>query len=181
MSRYTRHYAVGGTYFFTVVTYRRRRLFDDERAHTALRDAIRLTQTEYPFDVIAWVLLPDHMHTIWKLPSDSADFSTRWHLIKSRTTRALLELGDLYVPRRSRSRERHEEHPIWQRRFWEHTIRDQDDLNRHIIYVHYNPVKHGLVTEATDWPYSTLHRAGFDVPLEGPEFNPEMISQMECE
>lgn len=121
------------------------------------------------------------MHAIWKLPNDSADYSARWRMIKSRTTRALLETGDARAPGLSRSRERHQEHAVWQRRFWEHTIRDQEDLNRHIMYVHYNPVKHGLVTEVMDWPYSTLHRGGFEVPLEGPEFNPEILAQMERE
>jgi putative transposase len=146
-----------------------------------LRNAIHLTRKEYPFDILAWVLLPDHLHAVWKLPETSADYSIRWRLIKARTTRALCEMGDPRAPRQSRSRERHKEQPIWQRRFWEHTIRDEDDLRRHIMYVHYNPVKHGLVTAAPDWPYSTLRRSGFDIPLESPGFDPDIVSQMECE
>jgi putative transposase len=93
------------------------------------------------------------MHAIWALPLDDADFSRRWSLIKHDFSRALPE-----NPQRSRSKIARREKGIWQRRYWEHAIRDDADLSRHIDYIHFNPVKHRLVTRACDWPYSSFHR-----------------------
>ncbi|MBD3298069.1 MAG: transposase, partial [candidate division Zixibacteria bacterium] len=172
----------GGIYFFTAVTYTRRPLFTNQVARDALREAIDQTRENYPFDVIAWVLLPDHLHAIWQLPEDDADYSTRWRLIKARFTRTMCRLGALQPASvQSRSRQRHKEQPVWQRRFWEHTIRDEEDLHQHILYVHYNPVKHQLVDDATEWPFSTIHRYD-DQHLRGRlDFNPDEIARMECE
>ena len=182
MPRYNRNRSPGGTYFFTVVTYRRQPLFGDRRARAALREAVEETRANHPFDVVAWTLLPDHLHTIWKLPDGDSDYSTRWRLIKSRCTRSLCRVGALHPPSvQSRSRQRHGEQPVWQRRFWEHTIRDEEDLRKHIIYVHYNAVKHGLVEDAHLWPFSTIHRYDYDKLTGSLDFDEEAVSRMECE
>ena len=96
--------------------------------------------------------MPDHLHTIWTLPENDADYSSRWRAIKSRFTRRLRTQG---APLQANSKG---EYALWQRRYWEHTIRDEDDLQKHVDYIHYNPVKHGLVNRVTDWPYSSFHR-----------------------
>ncbi len=157
MSNYRRAQIAGGTFFFTVVSYRRQPILCDDAVRAALRDAIRAVQGAKPFSVDAWVLLPDHLHCIWTLPPGDGDFSSRWSLIKSAVSRAI---GAQY--RRDEwkndSKRKHRESTIWQRRFWEHCIRDEDDLQRHMDYLHFNPVKHGLVKAVADWPYSTFHR-----------------------
>lgn len=103
------------------------------------------------------VLLPDHIHTIWTLPDGDANFSARWNAIKRRFTQSYLEqIGPGET--RNASRLKRREAAVWQRRFWEHTLRDEADLNRHLDYIHYNPVKHGLVKKAADWPWSSFHR-----------------------
>ena len=147
----------GGTFFFTVVTYRRRRILAKPDSRLILREVISGVRREYPFIVDAWVLLPDHLHCIWTLPEGEGDFSKRWGLIKagfSRRAKPLLHKTAWMTD----SKERHRENTIWQRRFWEHQIRDEADLHRHLDYLHYNPVKHGLVANAADWPHSTFHR-----------------------
>jgi len=101
-------------------------------------------------------LLPDHLHTVWKLPETNANFSLRWSMIKQHVTRQFSE--QTRNSRRTESRQRRDEGAIWQRRFWEHTIRDDTDLRNHLDYIHYNPVKHGYVKQPADWPYSTFHR-----------------------
>ena len=113
-------------------------------------------RTKLPFESIAWVLLPDHLHTIWRLPDADSDFSLRWALIKQRVTRICLER--LENTNSTESRMKRREGSIWQRRFWEHTIRDERDLRHHIDYIHYNPVKHGYAAKPADWPYSTFLR-----------------------
>jgi putative transposase len=110
-------------------------------------------QTRHPFEIAATVVLPDHLHAIWTLPEGDADFALRWRLIKSAFSR---ELPD--DERISASRARKAERGIWQRRYWEHTLRDENDFARHFDYIHFNPVKHGHVGRVTDWPYSTFHR-----------------------
>jgi putative transposase len=157
MADYRRDRTTGGTYFFTVVTAHRRNILIEPEARDALRETISSVRNEYPFKVEAWVLLPDHLHCIWTLPEGDADFSKRWGLIKagfSKRTRSVFYEENL----RSSSRRRHKESTVWQRRFWEHRIRDEQDFERHVNYIHYNPVKHGLVKRARDWPYSTFHR-----------------------
>lgn len=116
-----------------------------------LRNAVRVTCRTHPFTIDAWVVLPDHLHSVWTLPEGDDDFSTRWRLIKSIFTRSL-PVGE----RRSKARVRGGERGIWQRRFWEHTIRDDEDFAAHVDYVHFNPVKHGYVREVTAWPHSTF-------------------------
>ncbi len=157
MPDYTRAKLEGGYYFFTVVTYGRRELFRTELARCCLRGAIEKTRSRRPFETVAFCLLFEHLHCIWELPEGDADFSKRWSAIKGRFSHEYLKL----------TRQRHEVSPsrarkgevcIWQRRFWEHRIRDENDLQRHVNYIHYNPVKHGLVRAVEDWPWSTYHK-----------------------
>jgi putative transposase len=162
-----------------VVTYRRRKILTEPESRLALREVIYEVRQKYSFAIDAWVLLPDHLHCIWTLPEGDADFSRRWGLIKakfSRRARTLLHYDHLMTD----SKEYHRECTIWQRRFWEHQIRDEDDLRKHLDYIHYNPVKHGLVVNVADWPYSTFHRfvrQGFYPPNWGENiaFDPEHI------
>jgi len=155
MTWYRRWRQPGGVYFFTVVTYDRRHLLTMDSARPLVRDAIRTTQAERPFEVLAIVLLPDHLHTLWRLPPGDDDFTTRWRLIKSRFTRSLLAAG-YEEPPRCASRRRRQEHAIWQRRCWEHTIRDEEDWKQHLDYIHFNPVKHSLAAAPRLWQYSTF-------------------------
>ena len=157
MSTYRRARTPGGTYFFTVVTFGRRKIFADPLARTLLRAAITEVRQHHPFTIDAWVLLPEHLHCVWTLPSDDRDFSIRWGRIKAGFTkraRGLFHKPELLTD----SRKKHRDSTIWQRRFWEHEIRNDDDYRRHVDYIHYNPVKHGLVVRVRDWPYSTFHR-----------------------
>ena len=117
-----------------------------------LREAVRVTKRERPFEIDAWVVLPDHMHCVWTLPEGDADFSTRWSVIKARFSRAMPP-----APRRA-SHEARREHGIWQRRFWEHHIRDEADFRAHVRYCWINPVKHGYVERPEDWPYSSYRK-----------------------
>ena len=157
MSRYRRAITAGGTFFFTVVAYRRQPILCDEAIRTALREAVLSVRRSKPFAIDAWVLLPDHLHCVWTLPADDDDFSGRWSLIKSAVSRVV---GAQYrrAEWRNASKLKHREATIWQRRFWEHCIRDENDLQRHVDYLHFNPVKHGLVSRVSDWPHSTFHR-----------------------
>ncbi|MFN3608263.1 MAG: REP-associated tyrosine transposase [Hyphomonas sp.] len=146
MPAYRRLYVPGGTYFFTVnLADRSRRLLTDHVA--ALRQSWRDVEQDHAFSTLAAVVLPDHLHMIWTLPPGDADFSTRLRLLKSGFTRRLRASG-VIAPNEK----------IWQNRFWEHAIRDDRDLENHINYVHFNPVKHGHVAEIPDWPYSTWKR-----------------------
>jgi putative transposase len=157
MSNYRRAKMPGGCYFFTVVTYRRQPLLIHPESRRILRESILETRRDHPFVIEAWVLLPEHMHCLWSLPPGDSDYSTRWSIIKGRFSKRARELF-----RRpewlNESKAKHRESTLWQRRFWEHEIRDQEDFNRHFDYVHWNPVKHGHVTRSADWPYSTFHR-----------------------
>ncbi len=151
--KYRRLYLKGGTYFFTLVTYQRFPVFSSPDAIELLNDAFEYTALRMPFSVIAFVILPDHMHYIWTLPEDSADYSTRWRLIKSHFTRARPgNLNFLETDSRKNKKERN----VWQRRFWEHLIRNDDDLTRHLEYIHFNPVKHGYVNSPKDWQYTSF-------------------------
>jgi putative transposase len=156
MPEYRRANIPGAVYFFTVVTHRRQPFLTDLRCRAALRDAVNRVRSEMPFEIVAWVLLPDHLHALWRLPLNDRDFSLRWSLIKQQVTR---DCATWLPPQSlSASRARRGEGGLWQRRFWEHLIRDEADLSRHLDYIHYNPVKHGLVESVRDWPYSTFHR-----------------------
>lgn len=152
MPDYRRNRVPGGTYFFTVNLL--------ERSNTllvshvdALRDAVRKVRAARPFHIDAWVVLPDHMHAVWTLPSDDTDYSGRWKAIKIAFAKALPKTEYLSPVRAAKG-----ERGIWQRRFWEHTIRDEQDYAAHVDYVHINPVKHGLAPRVADWPYSSFHR-----------------------
>jgi putative transposase len=155
MSRFRRS-SFGTTYFFTVISHRRRPILCDERIRTSLRDAIQAVRTQRPFVIDGWVLLPDHLHCIWTLPNDDSDYSMRWSLIKHHVSYAV---RDFYTDgAMTRSRQKHRDAAIWQRRFWEHTIRSDIDMERHMDYIHFNPVRHGYARSAGEWPYSTFRR-----------------------
>jgi putative transposase len=153
MPEYRRHRVPGGTYFFTLVLANRH---SDllVREMTALRAAVTRTRLLYPFQIDAWVVLPEHMHAVWTLPEGDTGYSLRWTLIKRWFSAAIPKAES-----RSESRAAKGERGIWQRRFWEHTVRDPDEFTRHVDYVHFNPVKHGLVAQAIDWPHSSFRRA----------------------
>lgn len=157
MPNYRRANTAGGTYFFTVVTQGRRPFLVEPNARDTLRAVIAEVRRQYPFTIDAWVLLPEHIHCLWTLPDGDADFSRRWGLIKAGFSKAMRESLSSDGSS-SPSRKRHREASIWQRRFWEHQIRNHNDFRAHMDYIHFNPVKHGLVKQATDWPYSTFHR-----------------------
>jgi putative transposase len=152
MPNYRRHWKPGGTWFFTVNLLERR---DNDllvREIELLRHCFAQERRRRPFSVIAWVVLPEHMHWVWRLPEGDADFATRWRRIKTGFC-----MGLPPTERRCAVRMRKGERGIWQRRYWEHAIRDNDDLQRHVDYVHYNPVKHGHAARAVDWPHSSFH------------------------
>jgi putative transposase len=153
--RYRRARAPGGTYFFTVVTFARLKFLTDAQPLSILRGAFAQTIAERPFVVDAWVILPDHMHFIWTLPKNDEDFSTRWRLIKARFTHYWIETS---VQGWGAVRTSKGERQVWQRRYWEHQLRDEADFARHAEYIHYNPVKHGYVKTPMEWPYSSFHR-----------------------
>ena len=156
MTNYRRTYIKGGYYFFTVVSYERKRFLCDSLARNCLHQVIDDVRKKWPFDIIAMVLLPDHLHCIWKLPENDDNFSTRWRLIKTKFTKHYLNNGGKESAQ-SHSRHAKQERCVWQRRFWEHRIRDGNDLQRHLDYIHYNPVKHELVNDVEKWPWSTYH------------------------
>jgi putative transposase len=157
MPNYIRTYQAGGMYFFTLVTHRRRNLFSESKARAYLHDAIVQEKAQYPFDLTAIVLLPEHIHCIWELLENDDDFSRRWGRIKSRFTKAWLSHGGGETEISS-TRNRHRERGVWQKRFWEHRIRSEEDLMHHVNYIHYNPVKHGLVRCPHQWQYSSFAR-----------------------
>ncbi|MBL3616590.1 MAG: transposase [gamma proteobacterium endosymbiont of Lamellibrachia anaximandri] len=140
MSNYRRCYQDGGCYFFTVVTHHRQPLLASPKIIDRLRQGFRHIRQKHPFEIDAIVVLPDHLHSIWRLPENDRNFSTRWRLLKYYVSTA-------------------DDRKIWQPRFWEHLIRDEQDWQRHMDYIHYNPVKHGLVNMPADWEFSSFHRA----------------------
>ena len=152
MSNYRRNRVPGGCYFFTVnILERKKSLLVDYIDE--LRQAIRYTKRKKPFHINAWVVLPDHMHCMWTLPNGDSDYSGRLSEIKKTFSKSIPKTEYL-----SNTRPRRNERSIWQHRFWEHTIRDEVDYQRPMDYLHYNPVKHGLVDTVQQWPFSTLHR-----------------------
>jgi putative transposase len=153
MPNYRRAFVPGGTWFFTVNLLERKNNDLLIREVDLLRETVRAVRQRHPFQIDAWVVLPEHMHTVWTLPPGEADFSKRWRLIKSGFSRALPK-----TEYRSSVRKASGERGIWQRHFWEHLIRDEKDFERHVDYVHVNPVKHGLITQVNQWPYSSFHR-----------------------
>lgn len=153
MPNYRRDWTLGGTWFFTVNLLQRRDNDLLTENFDCLRDCIALERTRRPFSVIAWVVLPEHLHCIWRLPEGDADYATRWRRIKTDFSRRMSKTEYRSSIRRARG-----ERGIWQRRYWEHAIRDEIDLRRHIDYIHFNPVKHGHVDAVRDWPFSSFHR-----------------------
>ena len=152
MPTYRRFWVPGGTYFFTVnLSDRRGRVLTVNI--NALRAAFKETRAARPFDVIAAVVMPNHLHCIWTLPEGDADNARRWSQLKSAFSRRVP-----YEEFVSPSRIERGERGIWQRRFWERYIVDENDLHAHIDYIHYNPVKHGFVARAFDWPHSSFRR-----------------------
>lgn len=157
MPQYRRSIIEGGTYFFTVVTYDRLPILTSSEARAILHSAWMDVCKRLPFRTVAVCLLPDHLHCIWALPEGDADYSRRWSELKRLFTKGYLaQIGE--GGERNESRLKRREAAVWQRRFWEHTIRDEVDLNRHMDYLHYNPVKHGLVKQVVEWPWSSFHR-----------------------
>jgi len=152
MPNYLRYRIKGGCYFFTVnLLERNKSLLVDHVG--LLRESVRVCKQKRPFHIDAWVVLPEHMHCIWTLPEGDDDFSGRWKMIKIHFSK-----GFSKDERRSNVRIKRGERGIWQRRFWEHAIRDDLDCEKHMDYLHYNPVKHGWVENVMDWPYSSFHR-----------------------
>jgi putative transposase len=152
MPNYRRVFVPGGCWFFTVNLLDRRASLLIDHVEV-LREATRQTRQRYPFHIDAWVVLLDHLHAVWTLPPGDADFSTRWRLIKARFARMMPKDEHL-----SRVRQARGERGIWQRRFWEHLIRDEADYAGHVEYCYINPVKHSLVGRVRDWPHSSFHR-----------------------
>jgi putative transposase len=150
MVHYRRARIPGATYFFTAILRDRRSDLLLVRADL-LRQVFRDVRRKLPFAIDAVVILPDHIHAIWTLPPGDADYSGRWRAIKARFTRALAKDG-IPLVRNTRG-----EYDLWQRRFWEHLIRDDDDFARHADYIHHNPVKHRLVANPFDWRLSSIH------------------------
>lgn len=157
MPNYRRAHVPGGTYFFTVVTHRRRRLFHLAENRILLGDAIRECLRDWAFDLNAIVLLPDHLHAIWSLPPGDDNYSGRWSVIKKTFTVNYLANGgqDWAV---SAGKKKENRRGVWQRRFWEHVIEDEDGYETHFDYIHYNPVKHKLVSCPRDWEATSFHR-----------------------
>ena len=182
MPDYRRAIVPGGTFFFTLVTAERRRILCERVASIALQEAFEEVRSDRPFEEIASVVLPDHLHCIWELPEDDHDFSVRWKRIKAGFTRRYLRRGGSEASA-STSRKQHGDRGVWQRRFWEHTIRDEADLNRHLDYIHYNPVKHGLVSRPVDWTWSSFHRFAREAhyPKDWGAQEPESVRHMHCE
>jgi putative transposase len=157
MPNYRRAFQPGGTFFFTVVTVGRTGILTSENARRWLHEAFAECGAARPFVQVASVLLPEHLHELWTLPTGDSDYSTRWRQIKTAFTRRYLD-GDGVEQAVTADHHEQGRRGVWQPRFYEHTIRDETDLNNHLDYIHYNPVKHGLVTCPHLWPWSSFHR-----------------------
>jgi len=185
MSDYRRAFVPGGTFFFTVVSYDRRPIFSDPRAREILGCKLRDCQNMWPFTVNAIVLLPEHLHTIWSLPPGETNYPARWSWIKKEFTKEWPAGGgaEAWVSRGKRNQKRR---GVWQPRYWEHTCEDESDFSIRFDYIHFNPVKHGLVKYPRDWQWSSFHRwvqAGvYDVNWAcGGSFQPDFRSiENEC-
>ena len=151
MVLYRRNLVAGGTFFFTVNLRDRACTLLVDHADL-LREIVRGVRKELPFTIDAMVILPDHWHAVWTLPPLDTAYARRIRLIKARFTRYLVRASE------NIEKDRRGEYHLWQKRFWEHTIRDDADFESHLNYIHFNPVKHGHVDRVCDWPYSTFHR-----------------------
>lgn len=152
MVNYRRSRIKGGTYFFTV------NLYDRSSSHLVthinhLRQSFHTVQKQRPFEIVASVILPEHLHMIMTLPDDDHNYPERWKAIKSRFTRALVKDDVAGLTKNKKG-----EYNLWQRRYWEHQIKDETDLQNHVDYIHFNPVKHGHVARVVEWPHSSFHR-----------------------
>ena len=180
MPNYRRTRIAGGTYFFTVVTFRRLPLLASSSAISALRSSFEAVMTRHPFTVEAMVIMPDHLHCIWTLPDGDHDFSTRWRLVKAGFSRACQRSPAEQIPW---SLLRKREKDVWQQKLWEHCIRDDMDFNAHCDYIHYNLVKHGLAQSPAEWQHSTFRlfvQAGFYPRDWGHDISPQVMA-MELE
>jgi len=148
MSQYRRAFIPGGCFFFTLVTHKRHQYFSEKNNINRLREAFNHVKEKHPFTIDAITILPDHLHTIWRLPDGDTNYSLRWRLIKHFVATGI----------KTSSNHRNEKQ-IWQRRFWEHTIRNEKDWRNHMDYIHYNPVKHGYVSRPDAWQYSSYSHA----------------------
>ena len=151
MVNYRRNFVPGGTYFFTVTLRDRSSRLLVEHIEL-LRAAFRHVKRERPFQIDAIVILPEHLHTIWTLPAGDADYPGRWRAIKSAFTHAVVKSG-VVVQRNQKG-----EYALWQRRYWEHTLTNEEDYRHHVDYIHFNPVKHGWAKHVAEWPHSSFHR-----------------------
>lgn len=154
MATFRRSTTPGATYFFTLNTCGRQKVLTDVRVYDALKHGLRRVKEQLPFTIDAFVLLPDHLHCIWTLPELDADYAKRWNFIKRYVSQ---QTRDVIAIPANASRLRRGELGLWQRRYWEHQIRDEGDFERHVNYIHWNPVKHGYVKRVVDWPYSSFH------------------------
>lgn len=157
MPNYIRPETDLSAFFFTVVTFERKPILTHPTVRLSLHSAVQQIRARYPFRIAAWVLLPEHMHCIWDLPSHDLNYARRWSLIKAHVSKNS-QIRDVKSKVTKVSRILRHESSIWQRRFWEHAIRDENDFRRHLDYIHYNPVKHKLVQNVVDWPFSSFHR-----------------------
>ena len=153
--QYRRFYRQGSLYFFTVVAYQRRPILTNPDVMAVLKAALKTVQQKYPFKIEALVVLPDHLHTIWQMPENDADFSTRWNQIKRYVSHHCKQYDHI---EKTANEVKKRQSSIWQQRFWEHCIRDDEDLANCMDYIHYNPVKHGYAQAAKDWPFSTFQK-----------------------
>jgi putative transposase len=188
MPEYRRANIPGSSVFLTLITYQREQLFLVPENIDKLRQACNLMMAEKPFTIDAAVILPEHIHFLWTLPPDDRDYSYRVGRMEVLFTRALRGANNL-PENVCESRKKHRESNVWQRRFYEHTIRDEFDLRKHLDYLHFNPVKHGLVKCVHDWQYSSFHRgvrrgeydAKWGCQCNGNIFTPAVASLMDLE
>jgi putative transposase len=157
MSNYRRNFVAGGTFYFTLVTYDRRPILTTELGRRCMRESIATIKHISPFKLFAVCLLPDHLHSVWIMPPGDADYPTRWKRIKHEFSTRWLAGGGTEAEVTS-AQKREGRRGIWQPRFWEHTVRDDEDLERCVDYIHWNPRKHELVRRVNDWAYSSFHR-----------------------
>jgi putative transposase len=156
MSDYRRVFVHGGTFFFTIVTYNRQPILTSDLSRHILRRVWKIVQHKHPFTCDAICLLPEHLHCLWTLPQNDMNYSIRWSAIKALFSKSYLQEGSK-KEKRNLSRQRKGEAAVWQRRYWEHCIRDDRDFKKHFDYIHYNPVKHNFVTNVCEWKWSSFH------------------------